>query len=396
MTIPIEPGPFSFLTGIGQALGAYGQQKEVNRQEQLKEAKDQAHNYIALRLAGLMKPKDFDTPEVQAVFHMAGFGPVTSDETPDELIRGMKGSYLQGLINPSAAQPVSDEQRALIGAPERGLSEGINAKMAGYTTAEPKARAEIAQAGAAVPQAQLAGTTAEAQLPGAGLTAQAGQLGAQDKTFNDIADRYIEGLYATTKKLPKNGAEALKQAAADPKIGPVASQIGQSYFDQAIERLRAKIADESTKRLAAQARERGASGTGFDDLARIYQNQQTRATAELTALPKPSALDQMQADLAAQQRARGKAPSPMAVAAEGRVNEYKTQRDRLSQEIQGYRDQLTHMLGPTMGGSGTAPPPTAGTEMQRKKWDAAAAFLKNDKSGKYKGKTPEQVLGPRP
>lgn len=351
MTIPIEPGPFSFLPGIGQALGAYATQKEENRQTRLKEAKDQAHNFIALRLAGLMKPKDFDTPEVQAVFHMAGFGPVTSDETPEELSHIMQGSYLRGLINPAEAKPMSDEQRVAAGAPERGLSEGIDAKVAG--------------AKAAVPQANLAGATAEAQIPRAGMTAQVGQVGQQGKTATSIADTWIEAQYAKTKKLPKNGAEAFAAASADPNIGPLAQQLGQSFFDQAIETLRAKLAKEATERAMAEARAKGASGTGLDDYLRIYSTQQQRLNDQLKSLDKPSSTDQMMAGVAAQQRARGKTPSPLMVQAEGRVSEYGRRRQEIEQQLQQIGDQITQVTGGKIGAPGVTPPGQSDSPQRR-------------------------------
>jgi len=241
----------------------------------------------------------------------------------------------------------------------------------------------------------LQGAQAQAALPGAGLTVQTEQQQSQDKTFNDLADRYIEGLYAQTHKLPASGADAFQAALADPKQGQFAQAAGQSYFDQAIERLRAKLADEATKRAAAQARLAGASGTGFDELAKIYQNQQTRATAQLNALEKPTSTDRMMAGVAAQQRARGKTPSPLMVQAEQRVQQYDAQAKALNDEIAGYRDQLTKLPGMQLG-QPQPPPPSRSKETQQQKWDAAAAFIKNDKTGKYKGKTPEQVLGPRP
>ncbi len=351
MTIPIQPGPFSFLAPLGQALGNYADQREKNRERQLAEAKDQAHNFIALRLAGLMKPKDFDTPEVQAVFHAAGFGPVSAQETPDELLRGMKGDYLTGLINPSMAKPVSDEQRALVGAPERGLSQGIDAR--------------IAQNKAAVPQAELAGATAQAATPGAGLTVQTQQQQSQDKTFNDMADRYIEGLYAQTHKLPASGAEAFQAALADPNQGQFAKAAGQSYFDQSIERLRAKLADEATKRAAAQARLAGASGTGFDDIARIYAAQQQRLNEQIKSLDKPSTTDLQMSGIAEQQRARGKSPSPMMVQAEQRVSEYKARRAELEQQLQQISDQVTQVTGGKIGVPGVTPPGQSGSPPKR-------------------------------
>lgn len=372
MTIPITPGPFSFLAEFGRAGGAAFQQHEEDRQQKLKEAQDRARNYIALRMAGLMKPADFEKPEVQAVFHMAGYGPVSPDPTPDEAIRAMKGDYLQSLVAPDtqinvplgrmgigvdqtvgvpATAKYSDEFRSLVGAPERGLREQIDAR--------------IAQSRAAVPQANLQGATAEAALPEAGLTTRAGQLTTQDQAFNSIADRYIEGLYAVTKKLPASGADAFAAAQADPKIGPVAQKIGQSYFDQAIERLRAKLADEATKRAAAQARLAGASGTGVDDLAKIVQAQQTRITAELNALKEPPSTDRYMAAIAQQQRAAGKKVAPIMEQAEARVSAYDNRVNELQQQMQQSRDMLDNLMHGLLPMTSQAPPGQSGSPQKR-------------------------------
>lgn len=357
MTIPIEPGPFSFLSGAGQALGRYAEEREKKRQTQLKEATDRLSQMVNLRAAGLIPPESFSSPEATRLYEIIGIAPVSDKPTSAETIEQGKRDYL-GQIAPSMSggQP-SDEARQMFGLPERGLTQKIEAGIAQNTAAVP-----IAQA--AVPQAQLAGAQATAQLPEAAPTAIAGQQSTQDKTFNEIADRVVATVYRRSGKLP-TVEQAFSAGLGDTRAQAFGERINAQYYGAAIDRLRAQLEDEKTRRLNAASRATGAAGTGLDDLYRIHQGQQTRITAELNALEKPSDRDITMADLAATQRAKGKPVSPLFANAEARVAEYRRRRGELEQQMQQSRDQLDRMLGQSTGAPGSTPPGTTGAPNKR-------------------------------
>lgn len=350
MTIPIEPGPFAFLAGAGQALGAYADAREKKRQTQLKEDRDILNQMLDLRQRGLLEPQAFASPQAEELYRRLGIVPVSAQPTSGESIEQGRRSYLSQIAPSLAGGQPTDEGRALLGLPERGLTEGIEAKIAGSK--------------AAVPQAQLKGAEATAALPEAGTTVIAGQQGAQDKTFNDIADRVVESLYARTKKLP-SASEAFAVGQGDERAKAFGTKITEQYYGSAIERLRAKLADEATKRTAANARLQGASGTGLDDLLKIHQAQQTRIIAELNALPKPSDNDYRSADMAGMFKSKGK-PLPSFIAEPAkRVAEYNLRRKELETQLQSTRDQLSTMLSKPLDVPQPNPPPSSGSPQQR-------------------------------
>jgi hypothetical protein len=361
MTIPIEPGPFSFLAGAGRALGAYADAKEKKRQTQLKEDRDVLNQMLDLRSKGLLEPDAFGSPQAEELYRRLGIVPVSTTPTSGESIEQGRRSYLSQIAPSLAAGQPTDEGRAVLGLPQRGLTQKVDAEIAGSI--------------AAVPQSQLKGAEATAALPDAGTTILAGQQGSQDKTFNEVADRVVEALYAKTKKLP-TASEAKSVGLSDERAKVFGEKISEPYYGQAIERLRAKLADESTKRLNATSRAQGAAGTGLDDLLKIHQGQQTRITAELNALEKPSDGDTRMADMASMIRAKGKPVSPLFVAAEQRVAEYRQRRAELEQQIQQSREGLDKMLGKPLDVPPANPPGTSGSPQKRA---AAAEYEKRVK-----------------
>ncbi len=350
MTIPIEPGPFSFLASAGQALGRYAEEKEKKRQTALKEDRDILNQMLDLRQRGLLEPQAFESPQAVELYRRLGIVPVSGQPTSAESIESGRRSYLSQIAPSLSGGQPSDEARQVFGLPERGLTQKIEAGIAGNI--------------AAVPQAQVAGAQATAALPEAGTTVLASQQGEQDKTFNDIADRVVGALYAKNKKLP-SASEAFAVGQTDERGRVFGPRISEPYYGAAVDRLRAKLAAEEIARLGARARLAGASGTGLDDLLRVHQGQQTRITAELNALEKPSDNDNTMAALAQMMRAKGKPVSPLFQAAETRVSEYKRRRSELEQQMQQTREQLDRMLGTSLQAPGQTPPGASGSPPRR-------------------------------
>jgi hypothetical protein len=268
-----------------------------------------------------------------------------------------------------------DEARAITGLPQRGLTEGINAK--------------IAQDKATIPQSELTGTQAQAQLPQAGMTAIAGQQQLQDKQFNDVADRFVEDLYVKKgRKLP-TADEAYTASQSDERVRPFGTAITPAYYGQAIVRLRARLADEATKRLAANARFAGAAGTGLDDLARVYKSKIDNLNSQLTNLLKVKGIkptDQYASAAIANAAKTGRKPSAMMLEGAKRWADYQKEAADLQSQMNFYQQKLDQVLAPAMGAS--PPPSPESVSQQRRDWDRLAEKYGKDRTTKE--------IGPRP
>jgi hypothetical protein len=77
MTVPIVPGPFSFLGEAGQALGNIGQVKEERKERAQKIAEHATTSILDAIMAG-GDPAILDTPETQKILKTAGYPPITS------------------------------------------------------------------------------------------------------------------------------------------------------------------------------------------------------------------------------------------------------------------------------------------------------------------------------
>lgn len=174
MTIPIIPGPFSFLAGAGQALGQYGQVREEHRRQALAERTDAAERAVRLVMAGILGPEAL-TPE---------------------MLQGA-GVELPGGVTPQEPPSVSLARTQARQAPRRGEAE-IRGLEAGATTAEATAAVapEMAQAGLTVARGQaerqpfettIASQRARAAEAQADLEiAQSGALSAAFKGVTEI------------------------------------------------------------------------------------------------------------------------------------------------------------------------------------------------------------------
>lgn len=341
MTIPIKPGPFSFLAGLGQAGGIAVSEAEKEREKRLKEDRERINQMILLRQQGLIPPESFSSPEAMALYARAGITPISSEYTSREYAeKDLRGVYqneqpaapmaapvpalgpglgpnpLQGfhpgggsgftlpmeqMITGGAPppQPQPQAQAPMAAAP---LTENqvIRRKLAGIPgrletgremQAEGTLAAEAAQSRAAVPKAQLEGATARAQLPGAELTAVTQQHGIQDKTLNEDAYRIVVDEYLKTNDgrgnytLPTS-AQAWSAAQRDPRISAYRSALTEPYFAAAIQSLSENLQKLDISRLGAQNR-----GPGLDDYLRLQLMGAGIRKDLIKALPEPTNTD---------------------------------------------------------------------------------------------------------
>lgn len=356
MTIPITPGPFSFLATLGQGVGNAFSEHEKDRQQKIKEARDVLNQMLDLRQKELIDPSAFSSPQAMKVYQTLGITPVSDQPTTGEQLSGITGQYLHR-IAPSlgTGTPQEDELRAMAKLPSRATG--------------PQVEAERAIAGAQVPTANLQGATAAAQIPGAGMTAVAGQQGEQDKQFNDIATRVVADLYTKTGKLPTS------RAAWEAGLGDVRNAFGpnvtEPYYGQAIEALRAAHEKELSYRIAAMQQHDPASQ--LPQLARVYQTNISTLQTKLDNLRKINGVrdgDEMAADMAQKAIAEGRKVPAFMQAAADRWSKYQTEASDLQSQIDQYSNKLNAVVGPAIG----VTTPTSGSSptIGEKNRDAAA------------------------
>lgn len=164
MTVPIMPGPFSFLASAGQALGRIKEEQNAEQDKRRKIAQDKLNQMISLRGAGLIGPEAFSSREAMDLYNELGVMPIsdkpTVSERKDQLTEQfMAAPQSQSVQMPSVGleaagipmqsvpvqratagpQSLSDEQRAVIGVPSRSaMAREKLAQGAGH-------QAEIAQ-----------------------------------------------------------------------------------------------------------------------------------------------------------------------------------------------------------------------------------------------------------
>lgn len=242
MTIPISPGPFSFLAQLGQAGGEAFAAHEKDRQQKVKEAKDVLNSMIELRSKGFLTPEEFASPNAMKIYQTLGIAPASAQPTAEEQKSRDIMEFIQSRAGAAPGTPQADERAAALGLPSRATSGKVSA--------------EVAQNKAAVPVAEVQGATAEAQLPQAGATASLEQVGKQQDALGAIADQVVSSVYNTTKKLP-SPEQAYAAAQADERAAPYKAQLTQEVIGQAVEKQRRVLAEEDIRRrLAAAAQDR--------------------------------------------------------------------------------------------------------------------------------------------
>lgn len=257
MTIPIKPGPFSFIGGAGEAVGAAYRAKEQKRIEDLTEARQSASMLLQFRQLGYLNGADFANSAVQDIFNRAGIPAPSTDLTPDEQKAKLTGDYIKaagqpatpvsipigslGLpgvdtsINVPATAKFTPEQRALIGAPQPSELAGERVKqgIAGQQQLALGAGGASARAVAGVKSPQVA--TADESVPVAeaftreapgfvALAVQGADLrnvsrGTYDSYVNAAYQAYLQDAQAHNQAvLPEDQAKRYFAQALDEKI----------------------------------------------------------------------------------------------------------------------------------------------------------------------------------
>ena len=164
MTVPIMPGPWSFLAGAGQAAGAIGTAVTARKTRKGEEAQRGLANVMQLIQSGRLDPGFMNTPEVQHLLQVSGTpvpeGTVFSLTAEDLFNAARRRAY-------ASLEPGGAAERALTRVPSEAVAgAGERTALAGAETAEVGVRTARAGATTAEAQAAVAAPRAAAQLRG--------------------------------------------------------------------------------------------------------------------------------------------------------------------------------------------------------------------------------------
>lgn len=395
MTIPVIPGPFSFIQELGRGVGTAFQVAE--NQKRTLRAQAQEDRAEALKQVGvifdavqnnqmtantLKSPFFLDLIKRSGIADSFGAPDVAAGVAPkpEDTIRGGQSEYLQSLLANRTPGNEGEIKQTLATGRVQAPSEVAKGK---EETLASGARATTIEGGGAAGRAQ-AGVIAEP-------VAVAGEEASRDKFYNSVADRSVGSA------LTRSGGNILKtdlKGLAD-SAWQTAQQDARSrgyVADESLTRpyIEAAIASQYREALTEEAKVRAAQARGtdtYDDYLRILQNNQGLIRQQISALPKPSeqALTYArayEAQLARQrspeeQRAFEQNPSTAFLrSAYDQVQAYNTQLDRLNRELNGNRDELNNALAGKIPSVGGAIAGRAAEALSEKQIDDYAAMLK--------------------
>jgi hypothetical protein len=392
MTIPLRPGPFSFLSTLGEAGGKAFDAAQKEKDKRLKQAQDRLNQMLQLRAAGLIDPSAFSSPEAMTLYEELKILPVSSEKTSGERVEDIKrkglapnrggftlpiSSLIPGAsdvqVPPSGMESLSDDERAAAGFQSRGATaeDQLRGQLAGRKSA-------ILAKGTPEQQAAVSGVPTE-------LTARAGEESARDTLNNSLALRSVDAAITrsggTLEKIigVQGGVQALAEAAwqtaqQDAKMRgyTAVEELTRPYIEAAISSRVRESQKLAVERLAAQ--NRGMSGQDtLGDYLRLLQGQQAMTRQQLSALPKPS--DEVIRMATIYQASIDKAITPedrlkvekdpkYSIMRQGWdvIQNYKETQLQLNNELNGYRDQLQNLLG-GITGAGPATPGREGRKL---------------------------------
>lgn len=374
MTIPIIPGPFSFLAelgkGVGTAFHVAEEQRRVKRgekQEDRAEASKMAQWIFenATKKDSGLNASVLTSPAFMELIGRAGISDFLQGNIagqPEQQIRGGQSEYLSTLLgNQTQAEPgrTAERQQTLAAGKIQAPSEVAAGREA---TAISGMRAGAVEAGGPAGRA-VAQVQAEP-------VATAAEEGARDVYYNHVAGRTVDSaLTRAGGNILKTDLAQLAEAAwgtaqedARSRNYTIEESITRPYIEAAIAgRYREALSDEAKIRAATA---RGGTDT-YDDYLKILQNNQQQVRQQIQALPAPS--DETKRWAAAYEAALAKKRTPeeqavfdakpstaMMKSAYEQVDQYNKTVAQLNTELNGYRDQLTNALSgkiPTVGGA---------------------------------------------
>lgn len=356
MTVPITPGPWSFLANIGQGIANYGEGKARFRAEKMK----QVGTIFAAVQNDELSANVLKSPFFQSLIKDSGIGEQFSPDfvapKPKEtLARGQEealGQVLPQILNPSAQGPEDQFARQQLAA-EGTIATAPQRAKAREDTARSTTVAQTIEGGG--PAGRAAAGVQSQQVAGAAEQA------AIQPIVQSAAGRSVDASLSTLKIdriTPENianisdAAWGLAQSDAASKGYTLDESLTRPYIDAAIQaRVRAQE-EMDVKRIAAEN-----AGGGASDNSRLidfYQRQQQRVNDAIRSLPVPTLVQTYQAGEITK-NATNTGRSVEEVLADPTIpldqkiayritTDYNTQLPLLQREAEGYRDQLGQLL----------------------------------------------------
>jgi hypothetical protein len=388
MTVPIVPGPFSFLENIGKGVEKYAAGKEYYRRTKREEEfqdRQESFKQLGFLFSGIQSG-DIDTKVVKSPLFM-------------QLIA--KSGLGEGFGENVVPSPAAETRKVVAGAiPEAAAAltptgRGIAAATGKLPTPTEQATAEGDVAAAGIRTKKLTGPLTGSQeeivsgVPGA-ETASAGVQGAQDPTLTNVADRVVRDLYIKLGRLPTPAEAHQYGSTQDIRAKPFGAELNEPYYGSAIERQRAALDAAATARISAQ--NRGLAGQNVlpdirgqqDQLRqrianRSSENEALRKTLKFATLPGIQESEIPVAELQALQKIA--------------ENEQATTVDQAT--LTGLTQQAGQVIAPRVGRSEGEP--EASLAKRRLEWDRRAKIIKDHPNDpRVKGQTVIQLIGPRP
>src|ERR1043166_791553 len=285
MTIPISPGPFSFLASAGQALGGAAQAITEEREKRLKQSAAQLKQMMDLSIAG--HPQDWQSPTAMRLYKELGISP--QRPSPGEKVAEIQNRFLAPSEAPGMTLPISQIAPGLRDVQTQPTGNFIPARQlmaAGLPTpsaqAEEQLKTTIAQRQTAAATGGTPGQVAAVTKVPTAETATAGEATAQEPVLNDVADRMVQGLFIKRHHLP-TAQEAQTAAATDVRGAAFGPLLTQQHFGAAIERQRRILEAEEAKRIEAESLMWFRRFQALDPLKAVNM-EQTRLNDQIVAL----------------------------------------------------------------------------------------------------------------
>lgn len=376
MTIPIVPGPFSFLANLGGAAQAYGEGKQKHK----KEAWDRLQFMFKGIQEGEISPSVVKSPLFMSLVKDSGmqdFDPESITPAPTSMLRRAQGEEIQ-----SALPGLSTAGKRQLASTGQLPTASAEAKEGADARAQSIRGTVLGQELSPEQQAQVAGVSSA-------TTAQAAAQGAQDPTLLSSAYRVVADLFRQNGGKMPTPEEAFQHGSAnDLRAQAFGDQLNQPYYAAAIQQL----SDEQEKlKIAHESAAARAQGNLIDvvqkNLTPQMQVLQDRIDARLSdSKAKESQLTPM---------ARYSNPTPRdtQILADIELNRQANARDNA--DLEAMRRQAQQVMAPRVTQQGGQPEGTLAE--RRNEYDRRAKAIKdNPNDPRVRGKTVEQLIGPRP
>jgi hypothetical protein len=354
MTIPIVPGPFSFLSNLGQAAENYAGGRDKFKQE----AWDRLQFLFKGIQTGDVAPSVVKSPLFQSLLKDSGlhdFNPADVTPAPLSQLRTAQAGEIE-----AALPGLTPAGRRTLAATGQLPTASAEAKEGADTRAQSIRGQVLGQELTPEQQAAVAGVPS-------GTTAQAGAQGAQDPVLLGSAYRVVTDL------INKNGGKVPTPQEAheygrtqDIRARAFGDQLNEPYYGAAIQ----QYLDEQRKLKAQEEAARARAAASLDVVQKNLTPQMQALQDRIDARIKAN--QSLQSSLSP--LAKYGQPSDADKAILAQITQNNQANDRDNADIENYRRQAQQVIAPRVTAQGGAP--EGNIAKRRQAWDRAAAFIR--------------------